>query len=433
MAGVLLATVVLATDGSASGASPCAGVHALGGGWSLIDPPAMPESAGVPGALGPYKADLVDLATVSGQPSTILATDGGAIFRSADSGCTWTSTYTLVDDVPYYYSVMPYYIARLASPRPVAGRAPSGRVYALVLPALEPAFATTFATPPPIRVLSSTDGGATFATVTPAPTASASAWPRCLSSQDVSVSPVDPNVIYLLCTGGLIDQTVTDPQHGASYAAYRSDNGGASWAQLEYPVTFAATTLVSDPLQASVLWTIGGGANSASRDQYLTAWRSHDAGMSWTAVQMPKPGVSGINAWSISVGIVGGKVRALASSWPAGMYESTDGAGRRWRPVPVNVKGVTPIDDTNALANGERDILMTTSWSSCSRQLSIRRIPLRGHDTVTKLPAAARAWGPWRALAGGNGLIGIALTSASTATPCPGRSPQRILRWRPPR
>src|SRR4051794_6851487 len=86
-----------------AGAATCTGVHSLGRGWVTIDPPPLP-------AAGRVQDEVV----VGGTARTVLVTDGGAIYRSTDRGCRWSSAYApATQDYPAS-SGAPFEISALA-------------------------------------------------------------------------------------------------------------------------------------------------------------------------------------------------------------------------------------------------------------------------------------------------------------------------------
>ena len=195
------------------------------------------------------------------QPSTIIATDGSAIARSADGGCTWTTVFSVSGAItglhvdPYSpQSVLPYYIASLLQD----GRAPGGRVaYAMLATGDSPQSASAFTSAPPLLVAVTTDGGASWRLKLPSPSAGGT-LPHCLSLIWAEASPVTSGVIGAACSVGVADSVISDRAgNGSAYIGYRSEDAGLTWQEFWLPPAWELRAgLAFDAREPHGLWAV---------------------------------------------------------------------------------------------------------------------------------------------------------------------------------
>jgi photosystem II stability/assembly factor-like uncharacterized protein len=389
-------------------------VHNVGHGWSFIDLPQAPGFAGAAGQ-GSIPGRFTDFTTVAGEPNTLVVSDGGEIWRSGDAGCSWQPVYTVASDLPASWEMAPYVVTKFAAAAP--GPHGGDRVYALLIPGFTVEFAMALGVAAPALVLLSPDGGKTWKLQQPA-SASWPSQPRCNAVIDVSVSPADQQVIDLLCVGGGAEQLANSQLHGTPYQAYRSTDGGLSWAQVTYPSLFGGAQFTADPYSRNVAWTVG------EVGRYLTVYRSGDGGATWQSHQMSKP--DGDADWELSVAPTsGGRTAVVAASLPVAIYDSTDGSGMRWHLDGVD-QHVKPLQVTGSFLPDGRDLLVTNLDFGCGRTLVLHRTTLRGRSVFVPLPSqAGQTWGSWHYTGGVHPSI------VGRTQPCDGSAPPALLRYQP--
>jgi hypothetical protein len=417
---VAVASSVLATSGvvaTTATAGGCNGVRDVGHGWSLI---AAPQAPGFDGAAGQGRipARYTDFTTVPGEPNTLLVSDGSEIWRSADAGCSWQPAYTVpTTDLPASWQTGPYVVTKLAAADP--GPRSGELVYAFLVPGFNIEFAMALGVALPTLVVRSTDGGKTWQLQQPGAAAAAS-QPRCLDVTDATVSPADQHVIDLLCVPGGAEGIVVSEIDHASYLAYRSTDGGVSWTQVTYPVTFGGAQFTADPYSRDVAWTVGASGN------YLVVYRSSDGGVTWKSHQMSQPGVN--TDWELSVAPTSsGRTAVVAARLPINIYDSTDGSGVRWHRDGVDQQ-VKPLRVSGSFLPDRRDLLTTTTDSGCHRALVLHRTTLRGKSVFVPLPAQVGGdWTSWHYTGGPHpGIVGWAPSPG-----CDPYVPPVLLRYRP--
>lgn len=395
---LIAAGSVVTTAGAGTG---CASAKNLGHGWTLIDPPSGLGIDGVAGE-GGNPARYTDFTTVAGEPGTLLVSDGSDIWRSGDAGCSWQSVYSVATDLPAAWETTPYALTQFAAADP--GAHGGERVYAVLTPGFYSVFALSLGAAPPILVLLSTDGGKNWTLQQPPATPDVAHYPRCLTVSSASVSPADQQVIDLLCVGGAADQVVESAQHQSPYQGFRSTNGGATWQQMDYPISFGPSTLAADPYSPNVVWAVGESQDPGSTSQYLTVYRSADGGATWTAHRMSKAGVG--PSWALTVAPTSsGRTSVFATTLPVAMYESTDGVGARWRADPID-KHVTPLLATGSFAADQHDLLSASTFVGCQLTLTLHRVTRRGASQFVRLPSQVeRAWANWHYTGGSHPSI----------------------------
>lgn len=225
----LLASVLVFPAGAAA---PCAAVTRHGN-WASA---AVSFSTGGPA--------IADYAVGARTPDLLLATNGTAVVRSTDGGCSWKETFVASSVIP----TASVTITQISMPETATS------------PVLLLAEERTGGVTRP-RIFRSTNGGASFTTgeagLLPAGT-----------PETLRVAPGRPSVAYLGVTHGddLLDQI------------YASEDGGATWVLRSEPGEVAKQRDISDfevdPKDAGQLWATGPSG----------AYRSSDGGRTFTAV-----------------------------------------------------------------------------------------------------------------------------------------------------
>jgi hypothetical protein len=306
--GAALAVVVTAVVSqlvlvTASQAAPECGVSgrftAARSDWTRITPPAFPT--GVP-AVAAVGASLLE-------PDQLFVSNGVAVMRSVDGGCTWASSFT-VPDAPS--AAFPF-SSRTAAVTSIVGTV-TDRVYLVLSDVSQP------------RVLASADAGKTWHT------ADSGLLPAVPTGGDATlVAANSPGRLYLLVPGAATG-AVTGATSGGDLL-YASSDDGASWA----PTSPAAGTVragtSTQPLPA--FRDIAVEPNDPASLWAATAdglYRSADAGATWNNL-----GVGGSNPLGlVTVGATeGGRTRIVAfeSDAPVAYLSLDDGAS--WNAVDL--------------------------------------------------------------------------------------------------
>lgn len=393
---LIAAGSVVTTAGAGTG---CASATNVGHGWTLINPPPGLGVDGVAGQ-GSVPPRYTDFTTVPGEPATLLVSDGAEIWRSGDAGCSWQSVYSIGTDLPAAWETTPYTVTQFAAADP--GTHGGDRVYALLTPGFNTSFVLSVGVAAPTLVLLSTDGGKTWTLRQPPAGPDVVGQPRCLGVTSVSVSPADQQVIDMVCVGGAADQLAEGLQHQSPHQAFRSTNGGVTWQQMNYPISFGANNLAADPYSPNVIWAVG--ESPVSGSYYLTVYRSADGGATWSTHRMSKGGLG--PTWTLTVApAASGRTAVFASTLPIAIYESTDGTGARWRQDPID-KHVTPLLATGSFAADQRDLLSSSTFTGCQLALTLHRITRRGTSQLVRVPSQAyRAWTNWHYTGGSHPSI----------------------------
>lgn len=336
----IVVVIVLAGAGVAPASSfatggQCHGVETAPGGWTTAP---LPSTASVPVE---GSSPVIATSAVGQDPSVELATDGVAVFRTADGGCTWQSVFSLAGTDYYSASgaATAYTVTNIANGHD-AGPANQQTVYVAISPNPATVFTlvTLFGAAPPELLAVSHDGGRTFAITHPQPSATNPFVPECVATPTLVFSPpTDQKTIYIQCTGGVGQEAVEGELAGANETMFRSTDSGLTWTVVGLPAAPVFTTdahwLVPGS-RRNELW-LGGYAFEDSHYD-LAAWRSTDAGKTWTKSADLTP-ISG-NETSVGVAVDTapgpgqGRVAVFDS---VGTYVSTD-LGKHWgrmRPV----------------------------------------------------------------------------------------------------
>jgi hypothetical protein len=431
VAGALCAAAAVAgfVVPSPAGSAQCV-AHALAGGWSVVTPP---QTVAVPTGTDSSQASLLNALTgVQGSTRTLLTTDGSNIYRSADRGCSWATTFTL-GSVPGASAFAPYYITNVAAPT-ADGPGHSRVVYALAEPGILAGLAGSVTVETPTVVLRSQDAGVTWDPVTPRPSAEAPDHPRCSDGFGTrfGISPVDPNVLILSCLHGTYDAAAAYAagRGGSTTFVLRSADGGASWKAFSVPGTSTLPpTAVADPHDARGVWLLGSTASDPDRI-FTTVWHSTDGGKTWGSAR-PLP----VAGWSLQdvhlVAVADGPKTRVALSTPFGVFETTP-AARHWTTVMRPRSGVTIAGVFYTRRGAERDVLLT-SGTRCSRDIRLAR-SLRGRNLRASHPSASGLVGDWTHVSvGPDGAIGLASYQPrdTAGKGCATPAPQPIVSYNP--
>ena len=300
--------------------------------------------------LGPFGADVSDVASSPTNPSIVLATVapstgfGGTLYRSTDGAVSWSEVSSMTGINSYDIEFDPNGKAWVGTIDSVFSSTDDGATWTQHLLGIGPndqtfEIAIDPGNPNTIwvgvagalggqtkNVLRSTNGGISWANRTPAGAAG-------MSCTGISVDPTDSTRIFA-CFG---------PAFGGG-AAYRSFNGGSSW-------TSITAGLPVVPMQDIVhdgtrLWVAGG---LLFGSQFMGLYSSVNDGSSWTAVHdVTWPNLV-IN--DIEIDPANPSVLYLASAG-SGVYRSGDG-GANWSfgiggtgSLSVNAVSVAPAGAT---------------------------------------------------------------------------------------
>jgi hypothetical protein len=433
----LVAAVVVAgtlttagTVGAAGG--QCRSVESAPGGWTAAALPATP-SLPVMGV-----TPIVVTSVVGQDPSVALATDGMAVFRTADGGCNWQTVFTL--GATDYYSdgdlLTGYSVTNIANGHS-AGAGDHQDVYLALSP--NPlnvlTMATLFGAALPEFFAASHDGGKTFALVPPQPGAANPLVPECLATPGYFVvSPADGKTIYLRCAGGLAQSVAEAAVSGGASSMFGSADGGLSWSLIGLPaaVSMASPQWMAPGPAKNELW-MGGYSGTST----LTVWHSRDSGHTWTAQTLdPKPVPS--STTSTPVGVVidnapGSAALRLAVYAAGGTYASND-LGKHWQ----QLRAVTFADGTRPAVGAfflrHSLHVMFAGQISCKGQPVLARYRQLSARPVTVLfPSKWGSYASW----GGDAtfaVVGHGVVANGLARFCaPGSSvtsSARLLNWR---
>lgn len=330
---VAMATGVAVAPGTGFAAGgPCRAIETAPGGWSagpLPPPPSLPSVT---------TPKLAAMTVVGQDPAVAVATDGIAVYRTTDGGCTWKTTYTLgpADYDSVGGDASAYSITNIANGH---DQRPAGKqdVYLALSPNSLNAFSlvTLFGFAPPELFAVSHDGGQSFAIETPQPTTTNPLVPECLSAPSTFLAaPTDSKTLYMLCGAGAGQQIVESELAPGAMTMYRSTDSGLSWTLIGLPYWTASlnSAWFAAGVHKDELWI--GGYSVIGEHIYLTVWRSTTGGKTWTALVPDRNPVVGGTAFSVVLlgidsapGAGFGQIVAFSS---AGTYVSAD-SGKHWR------------------------------------------------------------------------------------------------------
>jgi len=233
---------------------------------------------------GPYGTGVAALAIDPKVPSTLYlvapGSAGGAVFKSANSGDSWTP----------------------------AGSGLPRSVYAL---AIDPTTPSTLYAATSEGVYKSADSGGVWA--------AASAGMPNVFVNSVAIDPATPAVLYA----------------GTSASGvYKSTNAGGSWAAANsgLPEFFTADMVVIDGTAPATLYAVSGYGNVSG---YGGIFKSTDAGGTWAAASL---GLSNLHLYSLAIDPA--TPSTLYAATGEGVYKSTDSAAS-WTSTSLAVAAAT--------------------------------------------------------------------------------------------
>lgn len=279
----------------------------------------------------------------------MFATDGSSVVRSVDGGCSWTSAWGHsgpdTSAVPGGTAALPtsygYYVSQIV---------PSGgsTVYATLAPEAHAQIAGTFGpSAPPVFLLASQDGGATFNVVTP----DAVNQPRCNTSS-LAVAASNPHLLYLECEGAVFadsfiplpvvgQPTSPEPLSDSAEVIYVSTNGGTGWQrQLQQGIpqpSVGVFNLAVDPFNQNELW---GRVALNAATQRVAVVHSLDGGKHWTLSYMSLPASGTPDMLGLAFVHTAKKQPARLLAWgPSGVVLSLN-SGRSWQQLGGAAAGI---------------------------------------------------------------------------------------------
>lgn len=339
-------------------AAGCAPVRSAGA-WTTVDFP-LPTT------------DTSQVVVDAADPRRLFASDGSAVARSVDGGCTWTTVFGArgvdTSDLPSGATLKPapaapYYISDVVLPR-----APRSKdVYLLLSPgsALQTVGLLVSPTPPPVLVARSTDGGASFS-VQPG-SADAGAVPRC-NTATLAVAPSSTSTLYLACSGQVLlgNFAPLSPVSSTTEVIYRSTDGGGSWTRGEQKSLPNAPShlddLLVDPFDATHLY---GRLMVYAPGPVLLVTESRDAGATWRTLYSAPPTTGDATMFGLDVSRPVRTAPARLVAWgPSGVVHSADG-GARWTTVPTEARPQAVFAAAYDAA-GKRLRVSTSSGTDCA-------------------------------------------------------------------
>jgi len=338
VAGLLLTGALVGLD--AANAGQCTSVHRAAGGWTMIEPPAFPA------LMGSHTNSLTVSAIVGDDPQTILASDGGAVYRSADGGCSWHTAFVVTEQDYPGSGLGAYAVARILSAHVEVPTAKQ-TVYLLLSPNEYTVFSgvALVAHALPELVAVSHDGGRNFTLVRPAPSGSAPFVPGCDAAPNAAaVAHDDPDTLYFHCTGAIAQDLVLSAAAGG-FPLYRSQDGGKSWSLGVLPNGANFASLTAGLVRHS-LWLAGTTPDPSGSGRFFpAAWHSTDDGAHWSLI-LPGgrtgTGLSTLAEVAVGSRLVHGSEQVVMFNG-SGAYDSDDG-GVTWTTLrkPTSVNGELP-------------------------------------------------------------------------------------------
>jgi hypothetical protein len=203
------AALLLGPLAQGGGAAACPGVKRSGA-WSTITTPFPSWAAGF------------GVGFTRGGPDTLYAAGSNAVQRSADGGCTWQVAVSLDTlTAPLLPTVTtPYQFVSLAVGPPAGGR--PAPVWALAVETTASAWSVAL----PVLVVSSKDGGKTWARHEAAPADVANGYPRCTWASRIAAG-AQPGTAYVYCDDFSMANTV--PVVHCRTSLYVTKDWGATW------------------------------------------------------------------------------------------------------------------------------------------------------------------------------------------------------------
>jgi hypothetical protein len=341
-------------------ADPCGAVHQYGH-WSAVHLPTYPMpldsgsdeawyGATLYGSLlsntgsGPW-VQTTGYAADANNGKRRFATNGRAILRSTDGGCTWSLVFSIdpvngpANTAQALLAGADYRVVSMAAASTSAGA--STTIYAVIEDKeFESDAVSGWASPLPLYVLSSTDSGSSWQLNLPGINVSANVTPggggAGVTFGALAVSPQAPATAYLTM------HFVSHSADGGSDLVYRTTDAGNSWdAPAVTGPTVPAGSLFNgaavDPTDKNSVWVgacPGGTVSSGGNAQVA---HSSDGGRTWqTALSAADPaGAKPAAGTPVSVIHRPGKPASVASWCAAGpAFLSTDGGKKFQKLTP---------------------------------------------------------------------------------------------------
>ncbi len=194
---------------------------------------------------------------------------------------------------------------------------PGGPVYSGDISNTNPAVVYFAPYTSPVRLIKSTDGGATWGYTSGTLYGYVS---------NLLVHPTNPNLVYAL-TGSTI---------------YKSTDGGSSWTRLSTPSYNSLRQMAFNPLNPDVIYAVG--YNYFSSPYKLTVVRTTDGGATWSEFICSNDSLNSYYGYSITIDPVDTGTVYAGGYRGAGVtviYRSTD-RGETWEELPFGVTGYYP-------------------------------------------------------------------------------------------
>jgi uncharacterized repeat protein (TIGR01451 family) len=278
---------------------------------------------------GPYSGGTVhSLAIDPSTPATVYAgTEAGGVFKSTDSGGSWTAVNTGLTNLDVRaLAIDPSTPATTYAGTYGAGvfkSVNSGETWAPVHSGLTNLAVSALAIDPstPTTLYAGTDGGGVFKSTDAggnwtAASAGLSLGFTAPSVTALVIDPASPRTLYAAASFYALELWL--------WSVFKSADGGGSWTQANTGLPGGATigaprdvqALAVDPADSATLYAV---------DRYST-FKSADGGDTWAPVGLSLTG----SAWDVVIDpTVAGKLYAATSD---GVFRSTDG-GDTWTPV----------------------------------------------------------------------------------------------------
>lgn len=344
LAGVLLATVIGSTSGSAATTNTaCPGVKHVGR-WDQLTPPTFPSAP--QDAANQDERHIADgwgaftTAVDPTDPNRLFVSNGYVLMRSTDGGCTWQQAFSLypegaptdgsTDVQPW---VDPNYLIRDIEVAGPSGNGVLPHVYLALADFVEP-----IVTLEPVYIAASADGGTHWAahpvTADTGPAGRYQSAARYYDGADVFASPSSPTTVYY----GTVfygDEVIGESR---TYTLLVSRDAGSTWQIASaVPLESGGMSELVDPRDPKVVWraydTTGG------TSPQLAALRSTNNGAAFRPVLQGAPAGTEVFDPPFITGVRMSSRTCVVSRSPAAMFLTTDD-GREW----ARVTAPPPLD-----------------------------------------------------------------------------------------
>jgi hypothetical protein len=321
---ILLAVSTLGLAAGQAGAVGCAAVQPAAAGWQRIAAPRVPTG---PARLTGY--------AVSADASTLFATNGTVVERSADGGCGWAVVYTL-SAAPTATPALVSAAARITSI--VTGL--TGAVYLVVTDAGHP------------HVIASSDSGSSWRD---AETGIVGAAAAPTAAQLVAAT--SGSTLYLLTSGLDAALPLVGTQTGMDVLFTSTDSGG-SWTARPLQPTLVSAGLPSG-VRARQLAVVPGSDAALWLATSAGLASSSDGGATWTLADTGSSVPLGAVTVADPAGSSGATVAAFGAQSPVAFVSTRGGVGGSWSqwPAPGTVTAATSAPTGSqaygATANGQ--------------------------------------------------------------------------------